>query len=379
MLAVVVVFTLAFFGAGGWYFAGQIESGALAVKPAGPMPTDNDVQVVGVLGGNIQLRAIGDQPSLAKPELYGIAWQGGYGHLGASVTVAGDVVTRPLTIVAGPAPRPGQSAALSAAYYLGDPQQALGIPMQNVVVEGPLGPLPAWYFPGHSNTFVIAVHGQNGSRKDVLRIADIAHRMGFPVLAVTYRNDLGVARDPSGYLRYGQTEWRDLQAAVQWSLSHGAKKVVLAGQSMGAAIIAAFLQNSSAAPEVTRVVFDAPMLDMRAVVDYGASQRSLPVIGTGIPAPLVWTAEEIASMRFGINWPATDYLASTSWLKVPALVTQGTADKTVPVSISTGLKSLKPALVTLAQFPGAGHLESWNIDHARYTALLESFLTPVAP
>ncbi len=378
-LAVVIVLAAAFFGVGGWYFAGQIESGALAVKPASPLPADNDVRVVGVSGGQVMLRAIGSQPALAKPMLFGIAWPGGFGQLGTAVTVSAGVVTRPLAVTSGSPPRPGQAAALSNAYYLGSPGKALGIPVRDVVVHGPLGPLPAWYFPGRGGTFVIAVHGQNGARKDVLRLTGIAHQQGFPVLAISYRNDLGVARDPSGYLQYGQTEWRDLQAAAQWSVAHGARHIVLAGQSMGAAIVASFLLHSPLAPRVTRVVFDAPMLDLGAAVDYGASQRSFPVTGGAIPGPLVWTAKQIASARFGVDWAATDYLTSTSWLKVPALVTQGSADKTVPVSVPTTLKQLKPSLVTLAVFPRAGHLESWNINRARYTTLLTSFLAPVAP
>jgi pimeloyl-ACP methyl ester carboxylesterase len=210
-------------------------------------------------------------------------------------------------------------------------------------------------------------------------VVDIVHQVGFPALSATYRNDRGVARDPSGYLRYGQTEWPDIEAAVRWSLAHGARRVVLVGQSMGGGIVAAFLEHSRLAPKVVRVVLDAPMLDLRSVVNYGASHRSLPVIGGSIPAPLVWTAEEIASARFGVAWPEAGYLANTSWLTVPALVTHGGDDPTVPISVSIRLKELQPALVTFERFPGAGHVESWNIDRARYTSLLESFLAPVAP
>lgn len=378
-LAVVVVLAVVFFGGGGWYFAGQIRSGALQVEPAGPMRAYDDVRVVGLSGGQVQLRAIGDQPALVKPELYGIAWHGGTGHLGALVTVSGGVVTRPLTVASGSPPAVGQPAVLDRAYFLGDPRTALGIPVRDVVVHGPLGPLPAWYFPGRGDTFVIGVHGQNGSRNDLLRVVNIVHRMGLPALDVTYRNDYGAARDPSGYLGYGQTEWRDLQAAVQWALAHGARHVVLVGQSMGGAVVAAFLGHSPLATKVTRVVLDAPMLDLQAAVDYGASRRSLPVLGRGVPAPLVWTAEQIAAFRFGVNWAATDYLGNTAWLTVPALVTHGGADTTVPITTSAELKAAKPALVTLAVFPGAGHVESWNINRARYTTLLASFLAPAAP
>ena len=379
VLAAVIILAVAFFAGGGWYFAGQIRSGALAVEPAAAMPAYNDVRVLGVSGGRVQLRAIGDQPALAKPELYGIAWRGGFGHLGAAATVSGGVVTRPLTVTSGSPPRAGQLAGLDRSYFLGNPGTALGIPERGVTVHGPLGPLPAWYFPGRGHTFVIGVHGQNGTPESVLRAFGTVHRLGFPALAITYRNDLGVARDPSGYLRYGQTEWPDLQAAVRWSLAHGARRVVLAGQSMGGGIVAAFLEHSPLAPKVTRVALDTPMLDLQAAVGYGASQRSLPVIGGSIPAPLVWTAEQIASVRFGVDWPATDYLANTSWLKVPTLVTHGSDDTTTPISVSMRLKELHPSLVTFARFPGADHLESWNTDRARYTSLLESFLSPVAP
>jgi hypothetical protein len=148
---------------------------------------------------------------------------------------------------------------------------------------------------------------------------------------------------------------------------------------MGGGIVAAFLEHSPLAPKVTRVVLDAPMLDLQATVAYGASRRSLPVTGGSIPAPLVWTAETIASARFGVDWSATGYLTSAAWLKVPVLVFHGTDDTTVPISTSIRLKQLRPSLVTLARFPGAGHVESWNIDRARYTSLLESFLSPVAP
>lgn len=361
-----------------WYFAETIRSEALTARPGQTMPPYDDAQFVGLAAGRVRLRAIGDQPGLFKPQLYGIAWQGGIGCLGPSLAVSNGVVTRPLTVTSGSAPRVGQLAALERAYFLGNAETALGIPMEEVTVPGPLGPLPSWYFPGRGETFVIGVHGQNGTRKDVLRVVDTVHRMAFPALAVTYRNDLGVAPDPSGYHRYGQTEWRDIEAAVRWSHEHGARNVVLAGQSMGGGVVAAFLRHSPLAPSVARVIFDAPMLHLRAAVDYQVRRHTSPLIGRAL-TPLVRAAERIASVRSGIDWPATNYLSETSWLQIPALVTHGDADTRVPVSISATLKGLQPSLVTFERFPGAGHLESWNINRARYTALVESFLAPLAP
>jgi uncharacterized protein len=365
--------TLAALAGSACWLARKIGFEALAPAPGSPLPACDDVRFVGLSAGQAQLTAIGDQSVLSKPELYGVAWQGGLGHLGAAVSVAGGVVTRPLTVTSGSAPVVGQLAGLERAYFLGDVEAALGISVEDVAVPGPLGPLPAWYFPGRGETFVIGVHGQNGTRKDVLRIVDIVHHMGYPALAVTYRNDRGTEPDPSGYLRHGQTEWRDIEAAVRWSLAHGARSVVLAGQSMGGAVVAAFLKHSPFAPVVSRVLLDAPMLDLHAIVDYQVGRYCTPALGR-VLAPLVWTAERIASIRFGVDWSAASYLDETSWLKVPALVTHGDDDTRVPVSMSAALKGLRPSLVTLAVFPGAGHLESWNIDRARYTSLVESFL-----
>jgi hypothetical protein len=364
-----------FFGSS-WYLAERIRSEALAVGPGPAMPAYDDVQFVGVAPWQVQLRAVGDQPALLKPMLYGIAWPGGTGHLGAVASTSGNVVTRPLTVISGSAPTMGQLAALDRSYFLSDPETTFGIPVQDVDVPGPLGPLPAWYFPGPGSTFIIGVHGQNGTRKDVLRAIDIVCRMGFPAVAITYRNDLGAARDPSGYLRYGQTEWSDIEAAVRWSLAQGARRVVLVGQSMGAGVVAAFLKRSSLAPKVARVVLDAPMLDLHAVIDYQVDRHLIPMIGR-LPAPLIRTAKRIASARFGVDWSTMSYLDETAWLQVPALVTHGDDDLRVPVSTSLRLNELRPSLVTFEVFPGAGHLESWNIDRSRYTSLVESFLAPL--
>jgi uncharacterized protein len=380
----VIGLVAAFFAGLSWYLAGKIRSEALTVGPGPAMPAFDDVRIVGLSSGAARLRAIGDQPGLFKAELYGIAWPGGTGQLGPAATASGGVVTRPLTVTSGSAPRVGQLAGLERCCFLGDPAAALGSPVQDVVVPGPLGPLPAWYFPGRGSTFVIGVHGQNGTRRDLLRVIDIVRQLGFPALSVTYRNDQGAAPDPSGYHQYGQTEWADLEAAVRWSLAQGGRNIVLVGQSMGAAIVAAFLARSPLAPQVARVVLDAPMLDLHAAVGHQVdrylrprtSRRLIPVTRR-LPAPLIWAAERMASARFGVDWSATSYLDETTWLKVPALVTHGDDDPRVPVSISVRLKELESRLVTFERFPGAGHLESWNTDRSRYTSALEEFLAPV--
>jgi hypothetical protein len=79
----------AFFFGSGWYLAEKIRSEALAVGPGPAMPAYDDVQFVGLSPEKVQLRAVGDQAALFKPVLYGIAWPGGIGHLGALTAVSG--------------------------------------------------------------------------------------------------------------------------------------------------------------------------------------------------------------------------------------------------------------------------------------------------
>ena len=81
MLATATGLTVAILASGSWYFAEKIRAEALAVEPGTAMPAYDDAQFAGLSPGQAQLIAIGDQPALSKPELYGIAWRGGIGYL----------------------------------------------------------------------------------------------------------------------------------------------------------------------------------------------------------------------------------------------------------------------------------------------------------
>ena len=376
-LSAVTVLGTATFLSISWYLADKIRIHALRPSPGPAIPDYDDAKIIGMTGGNLRLLPIGNQSALAKPQLYGIAWDGGIGRLLDSATASGEAVTRPFNVVSGTAPKIGYQVALDRSYFLGDPVTELGLPMQEVIIPGPLGGLPAWYFPGRSETVVIGVHGQNGTRKDLLRIVEIVHSLNFSALAVTYRNDEFTPPDPSGFLRYGQTEWKDLEAAVQWSLEQGAQRVVLAGLSMGGGIVAAFLRNSPLADKVVRVILDSPMLDLHKTVSSRVRQLNPPLAGHALRT-FIRAAELLASFRFDIDWAATGYLNDTSWLQVPTLVIHGDDDPSVPISTSIELQKMSSSLVALEQFPQAGHLESWNIDRSRYTLLIKSFLDRIS-
>lgn len=375
-LAGVVVLVVTAHLAGGWYLSGRIESQVLAARPGTMTPAYDDAVVVSTDGNHVTLRRGPDAGSnFEAPASYGLAWAGGTGHVGPAVVNPDGTVTRALDVVTGRAPTAGQGAAIERAYYLGDPRSALGLPTRDVTIAG----LPCWYVPPArlpARTVAIFVHGQNGTRMDGLRFVEAAHEAGLPALVISYRNDSGAPRDPSGRLQYGATEWRDLDAAVAWAQAHGLPRVVLAGQSMGAAVVAAFLEHSTRRSAVTGLVLDAPMLSLSRVVDDGA-QTALPG-GLPVPGTVLWTAERFTTLRYGVDWRAVDYLDDTRWLTVPTLVTHGTADPTVPVTTSEQLRAARPRLVRLVEFPGAMHAESWNSDMLRWIDVVGQFLRPLA-
>jgi len=376
VLAVVIVVVMAFLAGGGWYFAGQIRSDGLAISPSS---TDYDLSVVGFGHGIVTLREAPGHPrdeAVRKPYVYGLQWPGGSGILGAAASTASDgSVGRPLEVKVGVPPAPGMRAGLDREVYA-DPAAAYGVSFRDVSYGCAAGTCPAWYVPGTAKTWAIVVHGKGATRTEGLRALGPVLRARMPALLITYRNDVGAPRDPSGYYRYGATEWHDLDNAVEYAVSRGARQVVLFGFSMGGSIVASFLRNSAHAGVARGVMLDSPMLAFRSTVDYGASKRRLPVVGLPIPKPLTWTAETIAGHQYGIAWKAIDYLTGT-WLRVPALVFHGTADDTIPIRTSDTFAKANPHLVHEIRVAGASHVESWNADPARYAVATAAFLDSV--
>ena len=366
-----------FYIGGGWYFSGRIESGGLVYSPSTGVPSYN-LTITALPTGADTLQATGDAPlALTQPSYYALMWAGGSGHVGPP-TATGSTVTRPLTDIVGAPPTVGTPAALERDWYLGNPTTSLGLPFTEENVNGPLGPLPAWYVPASGTTVAVMVHGRGGIRREMLRALTLVHDAGMPALVITYRGDIRTAPDPSGYNGYGASEWPDLQAAVDWATAHGAQHVLLVGNSMGGSIVAAFLQHSDRANIVTGVLLDSAMLDFSETVYLGASQTALPVVGLPVPTSLTWVAERIAGWRFDIDWTALDYVSDTSWVKAPMLVVHGPSDPTVPVSVSRDFAAANPTLVAYEEFPNAAHLESWNTDRTRYSSVVSAFLTRIA-
>ena len=351
----------------GWYYSGQIEDGGLRVKHN---PARYEVQVVALEDGRITLRLPPDADPRKEPRTMGLEWPGGYARVGETLEIDGHETIREYAPVEG-ALAVGDRVRFDKFAYLGDPTRAHGISFEEIRFASPLGELAAWQVDGSDATWVIFVHGKGSNRGEALRMLPVVEGAGLPSLVITYRNDAGAPEDPSGYYRYGLTEWEDLEAAARYALANGAGDLVLVGYSMGGGIVASFLYRSPLADRVVGVILDSPMLDFGAVVDLGAHNKDLPGFLTAV-------AKTISRFRFNINWGALDYLTRVDEISVPILLFHGDEDETVPVWTSEMLAESRPDVVAYLLFDGTPHVGAWNVDPETYEAAVREFVDRVA-
>jgi pimeloyl-ACP methyl ester carboxylesterase len=246
--------------------------------------------------------------------------------------------------------------------------------LEEVSYESPLGPMDAWYLPADGSTWVIHIHGLGALPSEAEPLFAPLQEAGYPQLSITYRNDQGQPRDPSGYYQYGATEWEDVAGAVDYAVANGASNIVLSGFSTGGAHAMSFLSRQ---PQeiVIGMILDAPNVDFGRTVDYAASQRELPVVPIPVPATLSATAKFITSLRIGVNWKLIDYIdGAENTIRQPVLIHHGTEDLRVPMETSQDLQATNPDLIHLIQVEGAGHVESYDVDRQGYIDSVLAFL-----
>ncbi|HEU0249914.1 MAG TPA: alpha/beta hydrolase [Solirubrobacteraceae bacterium] len=351
-----VAIALAVGAALSWHF-----SSAVVVPNRSSLAPDATVQAVS--GERIVLSRSADT---LRPGVYGLEWHGGHAIVEGVIASTSHSVTRRLN-PASARPPVAASVAVDNSVYVGNPRQALGLPFTEVRVPDELGPMPAWLIPGRTHTWTIVVHGINSDRDDVMRIAPALHAAGSSTLLITYREDVGAPPSPDGLHHMGLTEWRDLQAAVGYALAHGAQRIVLAGYSMGGAIVSQFMERSPLAHSVSGLILDAPALDWKSVLAFNAKEMGLPSFAA---LPVEW----MVGARIDADWNSLDALRHTAYFHLPILLFHGSEDKLVPISISNAFASALPGWVTYYRVPHAAHVESWNVDPSSYDQRVGRFL-----
>lgn len=372
----VLILAIVFYGAGGWYFSEQLRADGFDVRPH----QREYRAVVEDVATDLIVIAQGDPADgeLFNDGLLGLVWEGGYGIVEAIVDQSGSHATRQFTHLGGDPPSAGTPVDVDPWLFPDDFAAATRLPIEQVSYQSPLGSMDAVLIRGTSDTWAVLVHGKNATPRETLRMAEALWDSGLSVLAITHRNDLGQPGDPSGLHQYGVTEWEDLQGAVDYALTEGAERVMLGGFSTGGAVVLSFLERSDRAHRVVGVVLDAPNIDFGATVDHNAAARSLPLVGLPVPSSLTWVAKTIGSLRLGVDWDEIDYVSRADGLEAPVLILHGTDDPSVPIESSRELAALRPDLVTLVEFEGAKHVQSWNVDAEKYADAVTGFVGGLA-
>ncbi|MDP2622958.1 MAG: alpha/beta hydrolase [Actinomycetota bacterium] len=361
-LAITVFVVAAGLFAATWYYSGEIEREVFASRT---LDTTPDVVLLHVAAAQV---SIPTDSRTTKPGQWGLDFSEGYAKVGPVLAEAAGVVSRQLITIDGLVAA-GQRAAWDRMAFP-DPESR-GIAYGEALIDGPLGPLPAWLTPGESDTWVVFVHGAGADRREALRAIPTAQALGLPTLTITYRNDAGAPPSSSGRHGYGRNEWADLEAAVEFAVGEGATHVVLVGYGTGGSIVSVFMRNSRLTEMVSGLVFDSPVLDAGQLVDGLAA-------GDKVPGFIVDWSRAMASFRFGVEWSALDHIDAASEIAVPVLLFHGTDDAEAPITSSREYIAALGELATMITVPGADHGESWNLDPEAYQSALSEFLQAAA-
>jgi uncharacterized protein len=372
LLWTVVILAILFYGAGGWYFSDQLRSDGFEVKPH----QREFRAIVDAVGTDTITMVQGDPADgeLFNAGLMGLVWEGGYGTVEEIVDQSETTATRQFVHLGGDPPSAGTRVDVDPWVYPDDFAAATELPFEPVSYQSPLGPMEAVLLRGTSGTWAVLVHGKNATPREDVRMAETLWESGMSVLAITHRNDEGQPGDASGIHQYGATEWEDLEGAIDFARSEGAEQLVLGGLSTGAAVVMSFLERSDRADGTVGLVFDSPNIDFGTTVNHNAARRKLPVVGLPVPSSLTWVAKMIGTLRWGVDWDEINYVSRAEGLEVPVLILHGTDDPSVPIETSRQLASLRPDLVTLVEFEGAKHVQSWNVDQQKYADALNAFV-----
>ncbi|WP_443360856.1 alpha/beta hydrolase family protein [Brachybacterium alimentarium] len=294
-------------------------------------------------------------------------------------------VSRPLLAVDTAEPLRVDKAAVNGFYWAGSPATAHGLATEEIEIESPVGQMPAWVVrpdvdagsvPGQESTWAILIHGHGGTRGEALRVIPLLHRLGLTSLAITYRNDTGAPASADRMYHLGADEWEDTEAAIEFALDHGARRIVLMGWSMGGGITLRTSVRSAHRERIAGLVLDSPAVDWQDILIYHATALKAPkpmrslamwMMTSPVGRRLVRLHEPLA-----LHEMTPDYYAEH--LIHPTQLFHALDDATVPPGPSRLLAAMRPDLVEFEPFEGASHTREWNRDPVRYERLLAGYL-----
>lgn len=341
----------------------------------------DDVQIVASTTDTVTFRR---GPDPVVPGRYGVWLDGGVGHLRVGGIISQDAHTVTRRLVSVDRGRLTTGPARWNQYYWWDrPSISMGIADEDVVVLSEVGALPAWLIrpePSRdTDNWAILVHGRGARREETLRAIPVLRAAGYTCLVPTYRNDRDAPRGPDGRYNLGLSEWRDVEAAMAFALSRGARRLMLGGWSMGGAIVMQTLARTPLSGYVDGVLLDSAVLDWRAVLRHQARLKRLPTMVATMTERVLSGARgsRLAGTAAPLDITATDWVARADELHAPMLVVHSDGDTVVPIGPALALADRRPDLVHLERYRAPRHCREWNYDPHRWESALSRFAADV--
>lgn len=383
-------------GGAGWYFSGVIYNGGLNPEftDSSSIGTAEDrVIVTNITANSIQLNVEEELwGPLLERGIYGIIGQNGDALVGNILSTSGTIVERELlelngTIVEGDRIRgtslvireknndykilgtSGWSGQAEEGVYT--PKSVSNLDYETIFYKSDLGEFPAYLTKEGDTGIVIFVHGYRGDySREVfakMRAGDLVN-MGYRSMIISYRNDRGLPKDPSGIYQYGATEWRDLDAAINKALEFS-DNIVLWGTSGGGGPVSSWLVNTDDKNKIKGIIYEAPVINFWESVEVNGAARF-----PWLPSQLFSYFKIFTEVRYDVDFSEMDFTDAVINSTIPTLLFHGDDDEWVPVSMSDLIASERKENFTYIRYENVGHVTSWNADPDNYVYQLELFL-----
>lgn len=314
------------------------------------------------------------------PGTFGI-WFGPTGHAVIDAIVrsepAAGTITRQVSRVTGGDLRTADRVRWTGHVY--PDAQSLHPDARDVDIPVDGGTAPAWLIPsyqaGDGHTWAIHVHGIRTTRLTALRSVPAAQQAGYTSLVISYRGDGEGPPVPRNASTLGQTEWRDVDAAISYALDHGAQTVVLFGWSMGASPVLLTTEHSPHRDRVRAVVLIDPVTEWRTAIRAGAARAHLPEALGSLAAAILSTPHlsRAAGLAAPIDLQELDWTRPRH-LTTPCLVIHSPGDTEIPLALSRRFAAAHPETVDLTEFPAAAHAWEYNVDPDTFNRAVTTWL-----
>ena len=381
----------------GWYFSGLIYE-------TGLNPEFTDSENVGTAEDRVVIESITQDTITLNVEeeqwgpllengLYGIVGQNGDAIVGGILLTNGNIIERELLQINGNLVSGDRISAsglirkddsgsykiLGTSGWSGQategiytPESVSEVAYEDIFYESDVGEFPAYLTTNGDNGIVIFVHGFRGNYArevfSLMRAKDF-EELGYRSMIISYRNDRGLPKDPSGIYQYGVTEWADIDAAVNEARKYN-DNIILFGISGGGGPVSSWIQNTDDLSKVSGIIYEAPVISFWESVEVNGSARF-----PWLPKALFSYFKIFTEIRYSVDFDSMDFRDAVINSSIPTLLFHGDDDEWVPVEMSDLIAESRNANFTYIRYENVGHVTSWNADPDNYFYQLSEFLS----